>query len=172
MLAGATACGICLLEFADRRGLPTEYAALRAQLGLPGERATAGEANAAACGHLDALAAELAAYFEQKLSAFTIPLDPRGTPFDRRVWDELLRIPYGATMSYGQLAAKVGSPGGARAVGRANGRNCIAIVIPCHRVIESTGALRGYGGGLDRKRALLELEGALAGKGEGLFAAL
>ncbi len=101
---------------------------------------------------------QLAAYFAGRLTEFTLPLAPVGTPFQRRVWAGLREIPYGETWSYGQLAGKIGSPAAARAVGLANGRNPIAVVIPCHRVIGSDGSLTGYGGGLDRKRYLLNLE--------------
>jgi methylated-DNA-[protein]-cysteine S-methyltransferase len=111
----------------------------------------------------DAVIAELNEYFAGERTAFDLPLDPdRGSPFERRVWAELLRIPYGETASYGEIAARIGHPGKARAVGRANGRNPIAIVCPCHRVIGSDGSLTGYGGGLENKRTLLDLEaGAL-----------
>lgn len=103
---------------------------------------------------------ELNDYFAGNSKQFTIPLDPRdGTPFQRRVWDELQKIPYGETRSYRDVAIAVGNPAGARAVGHANKRNCIAIVIPCHRVISSNGDLGGYDSGLHIKRALLELEG-------------
>ena len=89
---------------------------------------------------------------------------PEGTDFQRRVWAELQRIPYGETLSYGQLAQRLGSPGGSRAVGLANGRNPVGIVIPCHRVVGSAGSLTGYGGGLERKRLLLDLESRVAGR--------
>lgn len=102
--------------------------------------------------------AQLAAYFRGERTEFDLPLAPDGTPFQQRVWAELRKIPYGATLSYGELARRVGRPNGARAVGLANGRNPLPIVIPCHRVIGADGSLVGYGGGLDRKRALLELE--------------
>jgi methylated-DNA-[protein]-cysteine S-methyltransferase len=105
-----------------------------------------------------AAADQLAAYFAGRLTEFTLPLAPAGTPFQRRVWAGLCTIPYGETWSYGQLAAKVANSGAARAVGLANGRNPIAVVIPCHRVIGSDGSLTGYGGGLERKRYLLDLE--------------
>jgi methylated-DNA-[protein]-cysteine S-methyltransferase len=104
--------------------------------------------------------AQLAAYFAGELRAFDLPLAPRGTPFQLRVWQGLRGLPYGATVSYGRLAERIGSPGGARAVGLANGRNPISIVVPCHRVIGADGTLTGYGGGLDRKRWLLALEAA------------
>ncbi len=101
---------------------------------------------------------QLAAYFAGELVDFDVELDLRGTPFQRRVWQALLTIPYGETRSYGQIAEQIGAPGSARAVGLANGRNPIAIVVPCHRVIGAGGSLTGYGGGLDRKRTLLNLE--------------
>lgn len=104
--------------------------------------------------------AQLRAYFEGTLTTFDVPLAPRGTPFQRAVWDALREIPYGRTMSYGQLAERLGRPTAARAVGLANGRNPISIIVPCHRVVGSTGDLTGYGGGLDRKRHLLALEAA------------
>ncbi len=103
---------------------------------------------------------ELDDYFAGKSKRFTIPLDPHeGTPFQRKVWEQLQQIPYGQTRSYGDVARAVGITPGARAVGLANKRNCIAIVIPCHRVIRSNGDLGGYDSGLHIKRALLELEG-------------
>ncbi len=104
---------------------------------------------------------QLAEYFAGERTAFELPLAPTGTPFQRDVWDALLAIPYGETRSYGELAAAVGKPGAARAVGRANHDNPIGVVIPCHRVIGAAGSLTGYAGGIDRKRYLLELEGAL-----------
>ncbi|HEX6476556.1 MAG TPA: methylated-DNA--[protein]-cysteine S-methyltransferase [Acidimicrobiales bacterium] len=101
---------------------------------------------------------QLAEYFDGERTTFDLSLSPRGTPFQLAVWDALRRIPYAATASYGEVAAAIGSPSASRAVGLANGRNPIAIVIPCHRVIGADGSLVGYGGGLDRKRRLLELE--------------
>lgn len=112
-----------------------------------------------------ALAArQLSDYFAQKLQQFDLPLAFSGTAFQQKVWRELLRIGYGETISYGELARRVGSPKAARAVGLANGKNPIAIVVPCHRVIGAGGTLTGYGGGLPRKKKLLELE-------QGLFSA-
>jgi methylated-DNA-[protein]-cysteine S-methyltransferase len=101
---------------------------------------------------------QLGAYFAGELTDFDIELDLRGTEFQQRVWKALLTIPYGETRSYGEIAEQIGAPGSARAVGLANGHNPIAIVVPCHRVIGANGSLTGYGGGLDRKRTLLELE--------------
>jgi methylated-DNA-[protein]-cysteine S-methyltransferase len=103
---------------------------------------------------------QLGEYFAGQRREFDLPLRLAGTPFQREVWDALRDIPYGETAGYGELAQRLGRPGTARAVGMANGRNPIAIVVPCHRVIGSAGALTGYGGGLDRKRYLLELERA------------
>ena len=107
-----------------------------------------------------AASSQLAAYFSGELTQFDLPLSPAGTPFQRRVWAALRQIPYGQTWSYRELAAAIGNPAAVRAVGLANGRNPIAVVIPCHRVIGSDGSLTGYGGGLDRKRYLLDLEAA------------
>lgn len=107
-------------------------------------------------------ARQLAEYFAGARRAFELPLDLRGTPFQLRVWNALLRIPYGETRTYGQLAALAGHPGAARAVGAANGANPIAIIVPCHRVVASGGGLGGYGGGLDCKRFLLALESGSA----------
>jgi methylated-DNA-[protein]-cysteine S-methyltransferase len=105
--------------------------------------------------------AQLDGYFEGDLKEFTVPLAPSGTPFQLAVWTELTKIPYGSTMSYGNIARALGKkPVAARAVGLANGANPISVIVPCHRVIGSDGSLTGYGGGLDRKELLLRLEGA------------
>ena len=109
-------------------------------------------------GAFDDAVEQLGAYFAGELTDFDIELDLQGTEFQRRVWTALLTIPYGETRSYGEIAEQIGAPGSARAVGLANGHNPIAIVVPCHRVIGANGSLTGYGGGLDRKRTLLELE--------------
>ncbi len=103
--------------------------------------------------------AQLDEYFAGERTAFDLRLSPHGTPFQERVWEALRAIPYGETASYGELAARVGRPTAVRAVGAANGRNPIPVIVPCHRVIGSTGSLTGYGGGGERKRLLLELEG-------------
>lgn len=110
-----------------------------------------------------AAADQLDAYFAGALTCFTLPLAPRGSQFQQRVWAALQDIPYGQTESYGELAERIGSAGAARAVGLANGKNPIGIVIPCHRVLGSNGNLTGYGGGLDRKKQLLDLELAVTG---------
>ncbi|WP_422447120.1 methylated-DNA--[protein]-cysteine S-methyltransferase [Thermoanaerobacterium sp. DL9XJH110] len=101
---------------------------------------------------------ELKLYFDRKLKEFSIPLDLEGTEFQKKVWRELLKIPYGRTASYRDIARAVGTPGACRAVGGANNKNPVAIIVPCHRVIGSDGSLVGYGGGLEIKRFLLELE--------------
>jgi AraC family transcriptional regulator of adaptative response/methylated-DNA-[protein]-cysteine methyltransferase len=150
MIAGATEDGVCLLEFTDRRMLQVQVQRLSTLIGrpmIPGEHR-----------HLTQLRDELAGYFARTLRTFTTPLIYRGTPFEERVWRELTRIPYGETISYAQLAERIHAPGGQRAVGRANGMNRIAIVIPCHRVVNADGKLGGYGGGLWRKNWLLDLE--------------
>jgi len=101
---------------------------------------------------------ELDAYFAGTLRKFTLPLDLRGTPFQKGVWEALLEIPYGETRSYSYIASAIGRPAAVRAIGLANGANPVSIIVPCHRVIGKSGDLVGYGGGLERKRALLELE--------------
>ena len=105
--------------------------------------------------------AQLRAYFAGELREFELPLAPEGTPFQQRVWRALCDIPFGETISYGELARRIGQPTASRAVGLANGRNPISIVVPCHRVIGADGSLTGYAGGLARKDALLRLEGAV-----------
>ncbi|MEV7084843.1 methylated-DNA--[protein]-cysteine S-methyltransferase [Streptomyces sp. NPDC093085] len=105
---------------------------------------------------------QLTAYFDGELTEFDVPFTLHGTAFQRSVWAELLRIPYGETRSYGELAGLLGKPGASRAVGLANGKNPISIIVPCHRVIGAGGGLTGYGGGLSRKQRLLAFEGAPA----------
>ncbi|WP_420455633.1 methylated-DNA--[protein]-cysteine S-methyltransferase [Rubrivirga sp.] len=107
---------------------------------------------------LDAAGAQLAAYFAGEPVAFDVPVRLGGTPFQASVWAALRAIPHGETISYGTLAARVGDPKAAQAVGAANGQNPVAVVVPCHRVVGADGSLTGYAGGLDRKRALLDLE--------------
>jgi AraC family transcriptional regulator of adaptative response/methylated-DNA-[protein]-cysteine methyltransferase len=150
LVAGATADGVCLLEFSDRRMLEAQLATLKRRLGVPlvpGRNPW-----------LDALRAQLGEYFAGKRRDFELPLVIRGTAFQERVWNALLTIPYGATWSYRDLAQRIGQPGATRAVGTANGMNRIAIVIPCHRVVNADGRLGGYGGGVWRKQFLLDLE--------------
>jgi AraC family transcriptional regulator of adaptative response/methylated-DNA-[protein]-cysteine methyltransferase len=152
LVAGATAEGVCLLEFADRGMLKAELAAVRRMFNGP---LVEGSND-----HLARLQIELAGYFEGSVRRFTVPLVYPGSPFQRRVWEELLAIPYGQRRTYEQIALAVGKPGAARAVGRANGLNRMAILIPCHRLVNKNGHLAGYGGGLWRKQFLLDLEGS------------
>ena len=150
LLAAANSDGICLLEFTDRRMLETQFGTLNKLFRcaiVPGKNA-----------HLDKLQAELETYFAGDLRQFSVPLVYPGTPFQERVWNELLRIPYGETRSYEEMARRIGLATGQRAVGHANGANRIAIIIPCHRVVNKDGKLGGYGGGLWRKQHLLALE--------------
>jgi methylated-DNA-[protein]-cysteine S-methyltransferase len=107
---------------------------------------------------LPELREQLAAYFRRELKDFDVPLSLAGTPFQQAVWAGLRTIPYGETWSYGELAEAIGRPGASRAVGLANGKNPVGVVVPCHRVVGSTGSLTGYGGGLERKQWLLDLE--------------
>ncbi|MUL50126.1 methylated-DNA--[protein]-cysteine S-methyltransferase [Mycobacterium sp. CBMA293] len=109
---------------------------------------------------------QLTAYFAGELQEFELELDLIGTEFQRRVWNALLTIPYGETRSYGEIALQVGSAGASRAVGLANGHNPVGIIVPCHRVIGANGSLTGYGGGLDRKKLLLNLEKSGSGAEE------
>ncbi len=150
LVAGATKEGICLLEFSDRRMLETQFATVRKLFAAPIVPGT----NA----HLEQLTVELANYFAGTLRDFAVSLVYPGTPFQRQVWERLLAIPYGETRSYQALATEVGDAKAVRAVGRANGLNRIAIVIPCHRVVNKNGGLGGYGGGLRRKQFLLDWE--------------
>ena len=153
LVAGATDDGACLLEFGDRRILDAQLESVRTRLGrvLPGRHR-----------YLDQLRSELAEYFASGRRDFSVPLVYPGTPFQVRVWNALRRIPYGETYSYEKLAWAVGAPSAQRAVGHANGQNRLAILIPCHRVVNKDGKLGGYGGGLWRKQLLLELEGGKA----------
>jgi AraC family transcriptional regulator of adaptative response/methylated-DNA-[protein]-cysteine methyltransferase len=159
MIAVSSEAGICLLEFLDGRTGPSAAETFARRHGAGTMRGTSarldrGRANA----HLHKLSAELHAYFQGTLRRFASRLDLRGTPFQRAVWNRLARTPYGATLTYAQLAARAGRPSAVRAAGHANGRNPVSIVVPCHRVVGTDGALHGYGGGLWRKRWLLELE--------------
>jgi methylated-DNA-[protein]-cysteine S-methyltransferase len=106
--------------------------------------------------------AQLDEYFDGARETFDVKLALHGNPFEQRVWRELLEIPYGETISYGQIAKMIGAPSAARAVGLANGRNPVALIVPCHRVIGANGSLTGYGGGLERKRFLLDLESGVS----------
>jgi AraC family transcriptional regulator of adaptative response/methylated-DNA-[protein]-cysteine methyltransferase len=150
MVGGASSEGICLLEFSDRRMLEAQFDRIRRRFAIP---IVPGDSDL-----LQQLRAELAQYFAGDRRDFTLPLIYPGTEFEQRVWSELLAIPCGETRSYQDIARTLGQPGASRAVGRANGMNRIAILIPCHRVVNQNGELGGYGGGLWRKRILLELE--------------
>jgi len=108
---------------------------------------------------LAACAKQVADYLEGKRTDFKLPVAPAGTSFQQRVWKEIARIPYGKTITYAELAKRAGSPGSARAAGAATGRNPLSIIVPCHRVVGTSGSLTGYAGGLDRKEKLLNLEG-------------
>ena len=142
---------LLLFEFGYRRMYNEQLERVRKATGRDFER---GESPVFA-----QLRRELDEYFAGERTEFEVPLSAPGTPFQMRVWDELRRIPFGSTTSYARLAQSIGSPNAVRAVARANGDNRIAILIPCHRVIGSDGTLVGYGGGLWRKKRLLELEG-------------
>jgi len=150
LLAGASAEGICLLEFVDRRMLETQLQRLN--------KLFKAECVPGFSEHFDNLSVQLAEYFSGKRKEFDIPLVLSGTPFQQRVWAGLRKIPYGSTRSYKEQAEAIGLPSAVRAVAKANGDNRIAIIVPCHRVIGADGELVGYGGGLWRKRFLLALE--------------
>lgn len=149
MLTGATPDAIVLCDFADRVMIGAQVASVRRRVG-PVVEGTAPL--------LDRLAEQLAEFFAGSRRSFHLPIDLPGSRFQARVWKELQRIPYGETISYRQLAERVGAGAAYRAVGRANGSNRIAIIVPCHRVVAANGGLGGYGGGLAAKRRLLELE--------------
>ena len=150
MIAGASTQGICFLEWHSRGGVEK----IRQRVEKRYKRPVVEGHNP----HLELLQRELGDYFEGSLARFSVKLHLQGTPFELKVWNELKKIPYGDTRSYGDIAQAVGQPKAFRACGRANGANYVSIVVPCHRVIESSGKLRGYGGGLWRKKYLLELE--------------
>jgi AraC family transcriptional regulator, regulatory protein of adaptative response / methylated-DNA-[protein]-cysteine methyltransferase len=152
LVAGATDQTLVMLEYPDRRMMETQLDTLRRRFGRP--------LAPGASPVFPALRAQLDEYFAGRRRAFDLPLEYPGSPFQRAVWDALRGIPYGETRTYAELARELGVPGAARAVGRANGANRLAIVVPCHRVIAAGGGLGGYGGGLWRKLRLLELEGA------------
>ncbi len=143
--------GVCLLEFGDHERIERQAAQLQRWFGGP--------LVADAHPHLAQLEHQLGEYFAGTRREFTVPLVPRGSAFELATWDALRAIPYGTTRSYADIARAIDNPGAVRAVGSANGRNRLAIVIPCHRVVNADGKLGGYGGGLWRKRRLLELEG-------------
>lgn len=157
MHAATTDRGICLLEMGSPERRTRETSELESAFD---EKMIEGTHPL-----LDQLAGELNAYFTGDLQQFSVPLDTPGTDWQQRVWNELIQIPFGDTVSYGELATRLGNLGGSRAVGLANGKNRVSIVIPCHRVIASDGTLHGYGGGLPRKRWLIDHEQVHAGAG-------
>jgi methylated-DNA-[protein]-cysteine S-methyltransferase len=142
----SSAVGPLTLE-GDDRGL--------SRVGFTAPRAPQGDAAA-----LATAAIQLEQYFAGERTEFELDLELAGTPFERRVWEEVRAIPYGRTATYAEIARRVGHPGASRAVGRANARNPVAVIVPCHRVVGSNGSLTGYAGGLEMKRALLDLERA------------
>lgn len=149
LTAGVVESGLALLEFSDPSRLDPQIAVLHRLFG---------PTQAGRHPILDQVTTELAEYFAGTRRQFEVPLVIKGTPFQEEVWRALLAVPYGTTCSYSDIAARLGRTNGQRAVGLANGQNRIAIMIPCHRVIERAGGLCGYGGGLGRKKFLLELE--------------
>ena len=153
LILAANSRAVCLLHFTEREHLAAELARART---------ISGAADSTASDVLALLRTELLAYFAGSLRQFSVPVAPAGSSFQQQVWTALCEIPYGQTRSYLDIARRVGDTGATRAVGAANGANPIAIVVPCHRVINANGELGGYGGGLWRKRLLLDLE-----KGQG-----
>ena len=150
MVAGATDKGICMLEFSDYKFIDLEYRQL-----ISAFKAPLVQGNNP---HFDTLRSQLDEYFKGKRQVFDIPLDLAGTEFQKQVWLALLKIPYGCTTNYAKQAELIGKPSAVRAVANANGKNKISIILPCHRVIGADGTLTGYGGGIWRKKKLLEFE--------------
>lgn len=150
MLAVADEKALYLLEFGDRRSLEDEIERLKQKTKLP---ILAGKSQI-----IEQIETELKSYFSGRLREFKTPLFPIGTSFQKRVWEELKKIPAGETRSYAEIAEAIGKPSAYRAVALANGANRLAVIIPCHRVINSNGALGGYGGGIDKKEWLLKHE--------------
>jgi AraC family transcriptional regulator of adaptative response/methylated-DNA-[protein]-cysteine methyltransferase len=158
IVLGATDDGVCLVEFSDRRILEAQFTTLRKRFDcaiVPGKHPL-----------IDQTKTELEKYFAGKLTRFKVPIIYPGSPFQMMVWQGLLKIPYGETRSYEDLAITVGKPTAQRAVGHANGLNRISIIIPCHRVVNKSGQLGGYGGGLWRKQFLLDLERDVLARGK------
>uniref|UniRef100_UPI000EB3891F methylated-DNA--[protein]-cysteine S-methyltransferase n=1 Tax=Pedobacter schmidteae TaxID=2201271 RepID=UPI000EB3891F len=150
MLAGATSQGVCLLEFNDRIRLEKEFSELKRLLNaemVPGRNT-----------HLDQVEKELTEYFDAKRKVFNVPLHTPGNDFTQSVWKTLQEIPYGTTCSYKEQAEMMKNPKAIRAIASTNGRNRLAIIIPCHRVIGSNGSMTGYAGGIDKKKWLLKFE--------------
>jgi O-6-methylguanine DNA methyltransferase len=153
MILGSTDAGICFIEWTDNSDIEDIKNRMFKKFGM---RLRKGGNK-----HLERLQTELKIYFDGKLDEFSGSLDIRGTDFEMTIWNYLLKIPYGQTRSYGEIARAIGKPGASRAVGHANGANLIPIIIPCHRVINSDGKLGGYAGELWRKKYLLELESGM-----------
>jgi O-6-methylguanine DNA methyltransferase len=155
MIAGTTDKGLSFLEWHDRGGVPRILKRVEKRYRLPLE---GGKHQ-----FLDRLKQELESYFSGTLRQFSLPLDIKGTAFERATWDLLLKIPFGAKRTYGDLATKLNRPGASRAVGRANGANYLSIIVPCHRVVAAGDRLCGYGGGVRRKEWLLNHEARAVG---------
>lgn len=153
MTIGATDTAVVLSDFTERKLMPSQLAAVRRRFGPTVD---------APSPLLDRVEAQLGQYFAGTRQEFDLPIEMPGSAFQERVWSELRRIPYGETIAYRELAERVDAPQAPRAVGRANGSNRLAVIIPCHRVIAAGGGLGGYGGGLDAKRFLLDLEGLVS----------
>lgn len=156
MVAAASGKGICMFEFADYKLIDLELRQLSERFGTPlvqGDNP-----------HFDTLRRQLDEYFAGERREFDIPLDLVGTEFQKTVWLSLLQIPYGTTTNYGRQAELIGRPSSVRAVANANGKNKISIIVPCHRVVGADGSLTGYGGGIWRKKKLLEFEKENAAK--------
>ena len=153
MTIGATGRTVVLADFTERAMMPAQLAAVRRRIGPTAFGSSS---------LLDEVERELAEYFAGAKTDFDLPLQMPGSGFQESVWSQLKRIPYGETISYRELAWRVGVPAASRAVGRANGANRLAVIVPCHRVVASGGGLGGYGGGLPAKRRLLDLEAAVA----------
>lgn len=156
MIAAATEEGICLLEFTGEKSLSADYESLEAVFNTQVKKGS----NT----HIRNLKKQLKEYFRGKRKDFDLPLEIRGTEFQKEAWKELMKIPFGATSTYLKQAEAINRHGALRAVGHANASNRIAIIIPCHRVIGSDGTLVGYGGGLKKKKWLLEHEKRYSGK--------
>jgi AraC family transcriptional regulator, regulatory protein of adaptative response / methylated-DNA-[protein]-cysteine methyltransferase len=162
MIVGSTDKGCCVLEFHDRGGVE--------KISLAIKKRYRREVVLGKCSLNDMVVDQMTEYFAGTRTDFDLPLDIVGTPFEKSIWQELLATPFGKTRSYGEVGAAVGNPQASRAVGRANGANRISIIVPCHRIIEANGNLRGYGGGLWRKRWLLDHEQkVLSGTAVSLF---
>lgn len=153
MTIGATETAVVLADFTERPMMPTQLASIRRRIGPTLYRDAP---------LLDRLESRLNEYFAGERRDFDLPLEMPGSAFQERVWSRLREIPYGATLTYRELAARVEAPAASRAVGRANGSNRLAIVVPCHRVVAAGGGLGGYGGGIAAKRWLLEMESGRA----------